>query len=460
MPAVLNSITSDWKTLGIPFIVLAVSLIATFWVRRWALQALSNRLKTARGIFAKAAMSSIAGPFTVLCLVFSSYLALAVSSAPNEWKIRVGNALWTLFILSLDLGLFSASRVVVSHYAQQYRFNRQTSLVVLNVARITIIVISAFIIMELWGVPITALLLLIAVLVLLVLLGFRDVVPNLFASFQLAANQEIKVGDYIKLDAGEEGYVVEMSWNKTRLRSPGDNFVLIPNSQLVNRRLVNYGRPLKKAKDPFLFNARTHLAELTGLKACNLSELLSTLKTAPDPMVYFHTHHFIEERQYLVPQLSNDFATWVGEALGNARLAERLASVDPFEFGALCELRDRFVGLLQEYLQANPEQRSALPGRELHFIQSVSVIMPTTYQARDLREFVEALRKISSSSLYYHVFESRLRLGQTLNDFSLWLEKSMEEPELSKEIAGIDPYTYTLEGLRSLLIQVIEKHIK
>jgi hypothetical protein len=36
----------------------------------------------------------------------------------------------------------------------------------------------------------------------------------------------------------------------------------------------------------------------------------------------------------------------------------------------------------------------------------------------------------------------------------------MDEKELGQELARIDPYNYTLEGLRSLLIQVIEKRIK
>jgi hypothetical protein len=40
------------------------------------------------------------------------------------------------------------------------------------------------------------------------------------------------------------------------------------------------------------------------------------------------------------------------------------------------------------------------------------------------------------------------------------MEDSMGEPELAEKIARFDPYSYTLEGTRSLLIQLIEKHIK
>lgn len=51
-------------------------------------------------------------------------------------------------------------------------------------------------------------------------------------------------------------------------------------------------------------------------------------------------------------------------------------------------------------------------------------------------------------------------MGKGLNDFSTWLKDNLDEAELADEIARLDPYVYTLEGLRSALIQLIEKHIK
>ena len=217
---------------------------------------------------------------------------------------------------------------------------------------------------------------------------------------------------------------------------------------------------MKKSREPFRFFDRVHLTELTGIKAKNLKELVDILKNAPDSIVYYHTHHFLEEHHYLTPEPANDFAVWVSAVLGDEVLGENLASIDAFEFPALGALRERIVDVIGEYISSGQELRKAPEGREFYFMKWVSVILPTPYAARDLREFVEALRKLSLGSLYFHIFESRLRLGRVTNDFSVWMKDSLEEQELAEAIEKVDPYTYTLEGVRSQLIKLVEKRIK
>jgi hypothetical protein len=268
------------------------------------------------------------------------------------------------------------------------------------------------------------------------------------------------VGDYIKLETGEQGYITEISWYNTRIKALDESIVIVPNNRLLQFTVVNYGRPLKKAKEPFRFQSRTYIKELTGLRAKNIRELVDTLKKVPESVIYYHTHQFLEEHHYLIPEPSNDFAVWVSDILGEEVLGERLASVNTFDFPSLGSLKERIVVIIEEHLAGGCNSREAMPGREFPFMKSVSVVISTPYVAHDLREFVEALRKISLGSLYFHVFESRLRLGRGLNDFTIWLQESLEEDELGEEIARLDPYTYTLEGLRSAFIQLIEKRIK
>jgi hypothetical protein len=215
---------------------------------------------------------------------------------------------------------------------------------------------------------------------------------------------------------------------------------------------------LIKAKEPFQFYGRLHLSELTGLKALNLHEFVELLKTVPDSCIYYHTHQFLQQHQYLSPEPPNDFAYWVTEMLGDSELGERLSSIDTIQFATLRGLRDKIVSVIEEHLKNRPsaQLRFVEESNEFHFIKSVSVIFPTNHIAQDLKEFVDILQKISAASIYFHIFEARLRLEKETNDFSFWIKTSAGDKELADEIAHLDPYTYTLEDLRRTIIGIIE----
>ncbi len=67
------------------------------------------------------------------------------------------------------------------------------------------------------------------------------------------------------------------------------------------------------------------------------------------------------------------------------------------------------TGVIQDFL-AQTAMSVRHRGNEFHFIKSISVVLPTSYVAHNLREFVGILRRISIGSLYFHIFEARLRL--------------------------------------------------
>ena len=61
-------------------------------------------------------------------------------------------------------------------------------------------------------------------------------------------------------------------------------------------------------------------------------------------------------------------------------------------------------------------------------------------------------------SLYFHIFEARVRLKKADNDFSCWL-RDLGYKELAEKISKIDPYTHTLEGLRQKIINFVSEYL-
>lgn len=198
---------------------------------------------------------------------------------------------------------------------------------------------------------------------------------------------------------------------------------------------------------------------LLGRKARNLAELLEGIKTVPTHSIYYHTHRYLQQHHYLSPEPPNDFAYWIASILGLRDVGEALASVDTVSFQSMEDLRREFCSELEAYLAKKKYAADCPEGHEFHFMGCTTFALPTPHVARTLEEFVAALDKVSIHSVYFHMFEARLRLQRDENDFSAWL-KSIGEPELARELNRLDPYTMTLEGLVQKIKKLVKKHAR
>lgn len=210
-----------------------------------------------------------------------------------------------------------------------------------------------------------------------------------------------------------------------------------------------------------MFRTRLHLTELTGLRATTISGLLELIKTVPGSCIYHHTHRFLQQHQYLSPEPPNDFAYWVTGVLGEAELGERLASIDTIRFSNIRSLRETIVAVVEEHLKRNSLAllKFAKDGEEFHFMKSQSFVIPLPHVAHEAVEFLDIFKKITIDSIYYHMFEAKLRIGHTSNDFSAWFEHSLNNKKIAEMLSQLDPYTRTLEDLRKTIIRIIEKNI-
>lgn len=211
--------------------------------------------------------------------------------------------------------------------------------------------------------------------------------------------------------------------------------------------------------EPFRFHSTLDLTLLTNRRARDLAELLSHLRDVPGSVIYYHTHHFLVQHQHLSPEPPNDFAYWITDVLQEDRLGEQLAAVDLMQFHTIRALRERLIAVIENYLNGRQQLRTAPEGEEFHFREAVSFVVPTEHVAHNLSEFAACMERIGFGSLATHFFASRLRLERGENDFSEWLATALGEHDLARAIARLDPYTYTLDGLRHQVVRLVRRRL-
>jgi small-conductance mechanosensitive channel len=109
-----------------------------------------------------------------------------------------------------------------------------------------IFLMGALIILQTLNISITPILTALGVGGLAVALALQDTLSNLFSGLQIIASRQVRPGDYVKLESGEEGYVIDITWRNTAIRALPNNMVIVPNSKLASTLVTNYYQPEKE----------------------------------------------------------------------------------------------------------------------------------------------------------------------------------------------------------------------
>ena len=216
---------------------------------------------------------------------------------------------------------------------------------------------------------------------------------------------------------------------------------------------------MEKGIEPFEFKQCISIVKSTGKSAKNLGELRTLISKAGDEPIFHHTHQYFLKGHIL--EYANDFAEWAGVNLEERALAERLSCIDPYIMKSVSAVRKELIREIDSFLNDFPEPRDVVTGNEFYLNETVSLVFPVGVSAKNLAEFLVAVEHIDEGSIYYHFFDSRVRLGEgVVDDFSRWIEHGLGKKELANRIRAIDPFMHSIERIREHIMEVIEEHVR
>jgi len=83
------------------------------------------------------------------------------------------------------------------------------------------------------------------IIVLSIILGIKDFIPNLLAGIHIYRRGAVKEGDWIRV-RGTEGEIIGMDLTETKIKTSKGDTIFIPNSLLIKEELVKLGRKKKR----------------------------------------------------------------------------------------------------------------------------------------------------------------------------------------------------------------------
>lgn len=276
---------SSSRIFGGILIVIGFAILA--WLVDVVLRRIFSRLvgKT-RFQFDDALLKAVHRPIWISILMIGAITGIRWISPEAAWTNAIEALLKSLMAIIWALAVNRIIIRIVDDAVAYWRSKgRQGSEIIGlggNIVRMLLLVGIVFLLLAIWKINITPLLASAGIAGVAVALAAKETLSNFFGGVSVLLDQPYKVGDYIVLDSGERGEVVDIGLRSTRILTRDDVLVSIPNAIITNTKIVNESAPEPR------FRVRIKIGVAYGSDIDQVEEILLSLTkenrlVAPEP---------------------------------------------------------------------------------------------------------------------------------------------------------------------------------
>ncbi|HEX9913200.1 MAG TPA: mechanosensitive ion channel family protein [candidate division Zixibacteria bacterium] len=188
-------------------------------------------------------IKALHGPIIILFVIAGIWLGGDYLKLPEKLHLYLIKG---LFIFLVAVTVYVSIKIInnlIIYYGSRNEALKPVANLSQRVVQFLILAIGVIMVLDYFGVSVSSLLATLGIAGLAVALALQDTLANFFAGLHIMADRPIATGHYIKLESGEEGFVQEIGWRSTRIRSLPNNLIIIPNQKLAHSIVTNFSLP-------------------------------------------------------------------------------------------------------------------------------------------------------------------------------------------------------------------------
>ncbi|MBV8056537.1 MAG: mechanosensitive ion channel, partial [Deltaproteobacteria bacterium] len=188
-------------------------------------------------------IKAIAPALTLAIVVSGIEVAAQIAPLPQAWRADVAIILTGGIVAALVIFADKITQLWLRLAATRYPLFAEGYSIITGAVRGIIIALGLLMFLESVGISVGPLLASLGIGSLVIALASQETVKNLFSGFFLITDKSLEVGDYVKLQSGQEGQLFKLGWRSSKFRMLTSEVVVVPNSQLVDSIVINYRVP-------------------------------------------------------------------------------------------------------------------------------------------------------------------------------------------------------------------------
>lgn len=216
--------------------------------------------------------------------------ALSVSPLSDPWQAILPQVTKSVLLILWLVALIRTFNWMVEEYMagahEKGKIGKDLFMLLKNLLRVVVIIAGLLWLLSIWRISLTPLFASAGIAGIAVALAAKDTLANFFGGISIFMDNTYKVGEYIILDTGERGEVVEIGIRSTRIKTRDDVIVTIPNSIIANSKIINESAPIPR------FRIRVPVGVAYGSDLAKVEEVLlavadanSNIEKFPEPRV-------------------------------------------------------------------------------------------------------------------------------------------------------------------------------
>lgn len=214
--------------------------VGVFWLVQWLV--LRRMRRSGRPLVSKLGRALVL-PVMMTIVVVGLLFFQRVVPLPAAVDGPFGTVVKVLLILLGFVVLDRVAMMLLHRLAERTGSAQVSQGIVKSLTHAVVFALALLVILGTLGISITPLLASLGVASLAVGLALQEPLANFFAGLFILADKELNVGDFVKLESGEEGYIEKVNLRHTSIRTLPNILVIIPNDKLVQSRIQNTSLP-------------------------------------------------------------------------------------------------------------------------------------------------------------------------------------------------------------------------
>jgi small-conductance mechanosensitive channel len=155
-------------------------------------------------------------------------------------ELTVGDLASALVLLIVFYLVARMAGRALAHYGQREGVDAASVYTVSRVARYALLVVGFLVALEVAGIPVSKFAVFASAVGVGLGFGLQAIFNNFISGLILLFDRSIKVGDFVELESGVHGVVRDIKIRATRISTNDNLNILVPNSEFVSGRVVNW----------------------------------------------------------------------------------------------------------------------------------------------------------------------------------------------------------------------------